>query len=113
MAQSVKNLPAVQEARVLWLSRKDPQVRGIAPYSSILAREIPWTEETGGLQSMGFAGDRQDLATKPPHPRSSPNLHFHLFHYSYLISCPTPLFLEIWSSAMPKKIGHCLISRTQ
>ena len=54
MAQSVKNLPAMQETRVLWLSRKDPQVREIAPYFSILAREIPWTEETGGLQSMGL-----------------------------------------------------------
>ena len=53
MAQIVKNLPAVQETRVWPLGREDPLEKGMATLSSILAWEIPWTEEPGGLQSMG------------------------------------------------------------
>ena len=53
IAQSVKNLPAVQEAYVLFLSREDPQKKEMAIHSSILAWKIPWTEEPGGLQFMG------------------------------------------------------------
>ena len=49
MAQTVKNLPAVQETWVLSLGWED----GMATDSSILAWRIPWTEEPGGLQSMG------------------------------------------------------------
>ena len=50
----VKNLPAVQETQVRFLSREDPLVKGMAAHSSILAWRIPWTEEPGGLQSMGL-----------------------------------------------------------
>ena len=39
-----------------------------APHSSVLAWKIPWTEEPGGLQSMGLRRVGQDLATKPPSP---------------------------------------------
>ena len=53
VAQVVKNLPAMQETRVQSLGWKDPLEKGIATYSSILAWRIPWTEEPGGLQSMG------------------------------------------------------------
>ena len=53
VAQMVKNLPAVQETRVRFLGREDPLEKGIATLSSILAWKIPWTEECGGLQSMG------------------------------------------------------------
>ena len=49
----VKNLLAMQEAWVQSLSWKDPREKGMATHSSILAWEIPWTEEPGGLQSMG------------------------------------------------------------
>ena len=49
----VKNPLAMQEACVQSLSWKDPQEKGMATHSSILAWEIPWTEEPGGLQSMG------------------------------------------------------------
>ena len=52
-AQSVKNLPAMQETWVLFLSSEDPLENEIAIHSSILAWKIPWTEEPGGLQSMG------------------------------------------------------------
>ena len=53
MAQWVKNLPAMQEMQVRSLSQEDPLKEGVATHSSILAWEIPWTEEPGGLQSMG------------------------------------------------------------
>ena len=43
----------MQEMRVRSLGWEDPLVKEIATHSSILAWEIPWTEETGGLQSMG------------------------------------------------------------
>ena len=53
MAQTIKNLPAMQEAQVQSLGREDPLEKEMAIHSSILAWEIPWTEEPGGLQSMG------------------------------------------------------------
>ena len=53
VAQMVKNLPKVQETRVQALAREDPLEKGMATHSSILAWRIPWTEEPGGLQSMG------------------------------------------------------------
>ena len=49
----VKNLPAMQETRVQSLGWEDPLEKEMATHSSSLAREIPWTEEPGGLQSMG------------------------------------------------------------
>ena len=53
MAQMVKNLPAMQETWVRSLGREDPLEKEMATHSSILAWRIPWTEEPGGLQSMG------------------------------------------------------------
>ena len=53
MAQWFKNLPAKQESRVRSLGREDPLEKAIATHSSMLAWEIPRTEEPGGLQSMG------------------------------------------------------------
>ena len=53
VAQTVKNLPAVRETWVPSLGREDPLEEGMATHSSILAWRIPWTEEPGGLQSMG------------------------------------------------------------
>ena len=49
VAQSVKNLPAMQETEAQSLGWKDPLKKEIATNSSILAWEIPWTEEPGGL----------------------------------------------------------------
>ena len=49
----VKNPPAMQETGVLSLGQKDPPEKGTATLSSILAWRIPWTEEPGGLQSLG------------------------------------------------------------
>ena len=53
VAQMVKNLPAVQETCVRFLGWEDALEKGMATHSSIPAWRIPWTEEPGGLQSMG------------------------------------------------------------
>ena len=53
VAQTVKNLPAMQETQVQSLGQEDPVEKGMATHSSILAWSIPWTEEPGRLQSMG------------------------------------------------------------
>ena len=53
MAQTVENPSAVQETQVQSLGREDPLEKGMTSLSSILAWKIPWTEEPGGLQSMG------------------------------------------------------------
>ena len=50
MAQLVKNPPAMQETQVQSLGREDPLEKETATHFSILAWEIPWTEEPGGLQ---------------------------------------------------------------
>ena len=52
MAQTVKNLPAIQETRVQSLGQEDPLEKETATHSSIPAWRIPWTEEPGGLQSI-------------------------------------------------------------
>ena len=49
----VKNLPAMQEMQVRFLGGEDALEKGMVTHSSILAWRIPWTEEPGGLQSMG------------------------------------------------------------
>ena len=52
-AQMVKNLPAVRETEVQSLGGEDPLEEGMVTHSRVLAWRIPWTEEPGGLQSMG------------------------------------------------------------
>ena len=48
-----ENLPAMQETWVQSLGKEDPLEKGMTTHSSILAWRIPWTEEPGGLPSMG------------------------------------------------------------
>ena len=50
----VKNLPAMQETQVRSLGWEDPLKKRMTTHSSILAWKIPWTEQPGGLQSMGL-----------------------------------------------------------
>ena len=50
----VKNPPAKQEMHVRFLGEEDPLEKEMATHSSILAWEIPWMEEPGGLQSIGL-----------------------------------------------------------
>ena len=60
VAQTVKNMPAVQETWVRSLGWGGPLEKGMATHSSILAWRIPWSEESGGLESMGLQRVRYD-----------------------------------------------------
>ena len=60
----VKNLSAAQETWVQSLGLERPPEEEMATHSSILAWEMPWTEEPGGLQSIGPQRVRHDLVTK-------------------------------------------------
>ena len=60
VAQTVKSLLAMQETWVRSLSGEDPLEKGMAPHSNILAWKIPWTEEPGGLQSVGSQSRTQN-----------------------------------------------------
>ena len=59
LAQMVKNLPAMWETQVQSLDQEDPLEKGMATDSSILAWRIPWTEEPGGLLSVGLQSRTQ------------------------------------------------------
>ena len=75
VAQMVKSLPEMQETWVRSLGWEDPLEKGVAPHSSILAWRIPWTEEPGGLQSMGsqrVGHDEHFLASGIGGQRSGP-----------------------------------------
>ena len=56
----VKNLLAMQETWIQSMGREDPLEEDMATHSIILAWRIPWTEEPGGLQSMGSQRIRHD-----------------------------------------------------
>ena len=58
----VKNHPAMQEMQVQSLSQEDPVEKEMATHFSILAWEIPWTEQPGGLQSMVSQKSRTQLS---------------------------------------------------
>ena len=75
----VKNSPAVQKTRVQSLGQEDLLEKGMATHSSILAWEIPWTEESGGLQFTGLQRVGHGLETQQQF--FSPN-------YSFLHSYP-------------------------
>ena len=60
----VKNPPPMQETWVRSPGQEDPLEKEMATHSSILAWEIPWTEDPGRLQSMGSQRVRHDLATE-------------------------------------------------
>ena len=71
VGKMVKNLPAIQEIRVRSLGWEDPLEKEMATHSSILAWRIPWTEEPGGLQSLGSQeSDMTEQLNLPtyPHP---------------------------------------------
>ena len=64
MAQMVKNLPAMRKTWLWSLGWEDPLENTMATHFSILAWRIPWTEEPGGLQSMGYQRVGHNWATK-------------------------------------------------
>ena len=63
VAQTVKNLLAIQETLVQFLSQEDLLEKGMATHSSVLACRIPWTEEPGELQPMGLQRTGHHWAT--------------------------------------------------
>ena len=63
VAQRIKHLPAMQETRVQSLGWEDPLEKEMATHTSILAWRIPWTEEPGGLPSIGSQRVRQKTNT--------------------------------------------------
>ena len=62
MAQRLKRLPPMWKTRVKSLDREDPLEKEMVTHSSIPAWEIPWTEEPGGLQSMGLQKSQTQLS---------------------------------------------------
>ena len=60
MAQMIKNLPAMQETQARSQGQEDSLEKGMATHSNILTWRIPWTEEPGGIQSMGSQRVGQD-----------------------------------------------------
>ena len=60
MAQTVKNLPTMQETQVQSLGQEDPLEQGMATHSTILVWIIPWTKEPDELQSIGSERVRHD-----------------------------------------------------
>ena len=79
----VKNLPAIQETWFRSLDLEDPLEKGMVTHSSILAWRIPWTEEPGGLQSMGSQRVRHDWAL-------THTLFLNLFYFS-ILSIPSEI----------------------
>ena len=66
MDQLIKKLPVRQETRVLSLGQEYPLEKEMVTHLSIFAWEIPWTEETGGLQSMALQRFGHNWVSKPP-----------------------------------------------
>ena len=60
VAQTVKNVPAVQETRVRSLNWEDPLEKEMATHSNVFAWRILWTDDPSGLQSMGSKRVRHD-----------------------------------------------------
>ena len=63
MAQTLKNLPAMQETQVQSVDQEDSLEKGMATHSSIRAWRIPWTEEPGGLQIHRIARNWTGIPT--------------------------------------------------
>ena len=92
---AVKNPPAMQETRVLSLGQEDPLEKEIATHSSILAWEIPWTEEPGRLQSMGSQVSDTTLATEHTHT-PSPLLYAATENFLYSFLKNIYLFIHLF-----------------
>ena len=94
VAQTVKNLPAMQDTQFQSLGQEDPLEKGMATYSRILAWRVPWTEEPGGLQPMG-SQSRNPLSTHTPHSLRLPGTFSsegRAGRGPWVSSYPTPFF---------------------
>ena len=99
VAQSVKDLPAVQETWVWSLGWEDPLEKEMASHASILAWKISWTEEPRGLQSMGSQRVRHNWATNTYLTRSSSHSSLMAQRVEHL-----PSMQETWVRSLGQKI---------
>ena len=101
MAQMVKNLPAIQETQVRFLSWEDPLKTGMATHSSILAWKIPWTEKPGGYSPWGCKeSDTTEWLNTPPTCLSKQTgvfLIMPLFCHQRIFINSTPIYIWICS----------------
>ena len=95
IAQSVKNLPAKQESWLGFLSQEDPLEKEMATHSSILAWRITWTEEPGGLQSMG--SQESDTTEQLERERERENTMGRLEISSRKLEIPREHFMQRWT----------------
>ena len=95
IAQSVKNLPAKQESSHGFLSQEDPLEKEMATHSSILAWRITWTEEPGGLQSMG--SQESDTTEQLERERERENTMGRLEISSRRLEIPGEYFMQRWT----------------
>ena len=80
----LKNLPTRQETQVWSLGREDPLEKEMATCSRILAWEIPWTEQPGGLQPLGFWRLRPDWANTHTHTHiHSLSIYLSIYIYTH------------------------------
>ena len=105
VAQTVKNLPAMRETQVRSLNGEDHLEKEMGTHSSILDWQIPWTEEPGGLQSMGSQRVSYDLWIKPQPPPIPPlckiqERHLHRFcqirvckFFLHSLDSPSPVLI--------------------
>ena len=111
MAQQVKNLPAMQETQETWvqfLCREDPLEKEMATHSSILACEIPWTEEEpGGLQSIGL--QESDTTGRLNHHHG--NLHPKTFSKMFRITLRKAVLIDTATSQHP--LGIFIFKQTR
>ena len=97
VAQTVKNLPAMQETWVWSVDWEDPLEKGMATHSSILAWKIPWTEESGGLHSLGLQRVGHDWVTNTHTWRKK-----HRYSYFLWKIKTKDFFLAFWNFSLHK-----------
>ena len=114
MAQTVKCLRKMWENRVQSLGQEDPLEKEMATHSGILAWKIPWTEEHGGLQSMGSQSRTQlsfslSLSSVFNHTVFEKN---HSISFSLILEFDPSLFADVTStsSEAPSSPGISLLS---
>ena len=100
----VKNLSVTQETRVQSLGWEDSLEKELANHSSILAWRIPWTKETGGIQSMGWQSRTQCSDWTTTTLGSNARLHYSLC----CSNCPSFVYWELLPFA-PMSLEHTLL----
>ena len=93
VSQKVKDLPAMKETLARSLGQEDPLEKGMATHSSILVWRIPWTEESGRLQSIALQNIRHDWSD------------WVIFHCVYVPQLLYP-FICRWTSRLLPRAGH-------